>query len=96
MDNGLTSFKKCHQNRIVVLSSQPDEKKERELFRGKDDYSEKRFHRVCLRYNSQAQALHTYRINLSPFTKDFRVWGATIEIAHISFRLSSDGFLSKL
>ena len=31
MDNGLTSFKKCHQNRIVVLSSQPDEKKEREL-----------------------------------------------------------------
>ena len=25
------------------------------------------------------QALHTYRINLSPFTKDFRVWGAPIE-----------------
>ena len=42
------------------------------------------------------QALHTERINLSPFTKDFRVWGATIAIAHISFRLSSDGFLSKL
>ena len=27
----------------------------------------------------QTQALHTYRINLSPFTKDFRVWGAPIE-----------------
>jgi len=25
------------------------------------------------------QAFHTYRINLSPFTKDFRVWGASIE-----------------
>ena len=25
------------------------------------------------------QAFHTYRINLSPFTKDFRVWGAHIE-----------------
>ena len=25
------------------------------------------------------QALHTIRINLSPFTKDFRVWGANIE-----------------
>ena len=25
------------------------------------------------------QALHTDRINLSPFTKDFRVWGAPIE-----------------
>ena len=25
------------------------------------------------------QALHTFRINLSPFTKDFRVWGAPIE-----------------
>ena len=25
------------------------------------------------------QALHTYRTNLSPFTKDFRVWGAPIE-----------------
>ena len=24
------------------------------------------------------QALHTYRINLSPFTKDFRVWGASM------------------
>ena len=25
------------------------------------------------------QALHTTRINLLPFTKDFRVWGASIE-----------------
>ena len=25
------------------------------------------------------QALHTLRINLSPFTKDFREWGANIE-----------------
>ena len=25
-------------------------------------------------------AFHTYRINLSPFTKDFRVWGALTEI----------------
>ena len=33
------------------------------------------FH-MALRY---PQALHTYRINLSPFTKDFRVWGAPIE-----------------
>ena len=28
---------------------------------------------------TSTQALHTLRINLSPFTKDFRVWGATIE-----------------
>ena len=32
------------------------------------------------------QALHTYRINLSPFTKDFRVWGASIETHPISHR----------
>ena len=30
----------------------------------------------CIHYT---QALHTDRINLSPFTKDFRVWGAPIE-----------------
>ena len=36
-----------------------------------------------------AQAFHTYRINLSPFTKDFRVWGAIIENSPISLRLSS-------
>ena len=28
---------------------------------------------------NHTQALHTDRINLSPFTKDFRVWGAPIE-----------------
>ena len=33
-------------------------------------------HPINIRY---PQALHTYRINLSPFTKDFRVWGALIE-----------------
>jgi hypothetical protein len=26
------------------------------------------------------QVFHTSRINLSPFTKDFRVWGTPIEI----------------
>ena len=31
-------------------------------------------------------ALHTYRINLSPFTKDFRVWGALIENTRIYLR----------
>ena len=34
------------------------------------------------------QALHTYRINLSPFTKDFRVWGAPIETKPIYLWLS--------
>ena len=29
-------------------------------------------------YLLHTQALHTNRINLSPFTKDFRVWGAPI------------------
>ena len=29
------------------------------------------------------------RINLSPFTKDFRVWGAPIEIKPISFLAAS-------
>jgi hypothetical protein len=33
------------------------------------------------------QALHTERINLSPFTKDFRVWGATIETNTIYLRV---------
>ena len=36
------------------------------------------------------QAFHTYRINLSPFTKDFRVWGALIENSTIYLRLSVD------
>ena len=34
------------------------------------------------------QVLHTNRINLSPFTKDFRVWGTTIETLHISLRVT--------
>ena len=39
------------------------------------------------------QAFHTYRINLSPFTKDFRVWGACIENSNIYLRLSVDSSL---
>ena len=38
-------------------------------------------------------ALHTERINLSPFTKDFRVWGASNEYISIFFRLSSGSFI---
>ena len=38
------------------------------------------------------QALHTYRINLSPFTKDFRVWGAPIETYLFIFGLPSGNF----
>ena len=34
------------------------------------------------------QVLHTKRINLSPFTKDFRVWGTPIETLHISLRVT--------
>ena len=48
--------------------------------------------RLSVHLNSQSestQAFHTYRINLSPFTKDFRVWGAIIENSPISLRLSS-------
>ena len=30
-----------------------------------------------------SSTLHTYRINLSPFTKDFRVWGVLIELSII-------------
>ena len=33
------------------------------------------------------QALHTERINLSPFTQDIRVWGAYIEISLIYLRV---------
>ena len=33
-----------------------------------------------------------YRINLSPFTKDFRVWGALIETNSIYLRPPSGGF----
>jgi hypothetical protein len=39
------------------------------------------------------QALHTKRINLSPFTKDFRVWGAPIETISIYLRVSLRGNL---
>ena len=39
------------------------------------------------------QALHTYRINLSPFTKDFRVWGAPIETNLFILELPSGNFL---
>ena len=35
-------------------------------------------------YPLYTQALHTNRINLSPFTKDFRVWGALNENQPIS------------
>ena len=41
---------------------------------------------------SSTHALHTERINLSPFTKDFRVWGALNENQLISFRLPSGSF----
>jgi len=34
--------------------------------------------KIC-RQGSIPQVLHTLRINLSPFTKDFRVWGTYIE-----------------
>ena len=34
------------------------------------------------------QVLHTKRINLSPFTKDFRVWGAPIETKLIYLRVT--------
>ena len=39
--------------------------------------------KIC-RQGSIPQVLHTLRINLSPFTKDFRVWVAHIEITFIS------------
>ena len=52
-------------------------------------HGQKNAHKFCLNagFNNpllypmcrHTQALHTYRINLSPFTKDFRVWGAPIE-----------------
>ena len=42
-----------------------------------------------------AQALHTYRINLSPFTKDFRVWGATIETLTIYLTANLVSFLGE-
>ena len=43
---------------------------------------------------SSTHALHTERINLSPFTKDFRVWGTSNEYINISFRLSDDSFIT--
>ena len=39
-------------------------------------------------------ATQTNRINLSPFTKDFRVWGALNENQLISLRLPSGSFLT--
>jgi hypothetical protein len=42
------------------------------------------------------QALPTDRINLSPFTKDFRVWGAFIEIVIIFLKVSHKGDLLKV
>ena len=42
------------------------------------------------------QALHTKQINLSPFTKDFRVWGAFIENSNIYLRLSVDSYLNNV
>ena len=38
--------------------------------------------------DDHTQALHTNRINLSPFTKDFRVWGAPIETYPIYLRVT--------
>ena len=37
---------------------------------------------------NHTQVLHTNRINLSPFTKDFRVWGTPIETLPISLRVT--------
>jgi hypothetical protein len=41
---------------------------------------------------ASTHAFHTDRINLSPFTKDFRVWGALNENQLISLRLPSGGY----
>jgi hypothetical protein len=41
---------------------------------------------------ASTHALHTERINLSPFTKDFRVWGALNENQLISLRLPTGSF----
>jgi hypothetical protein len=41
---------------------------------------------------ASTHALHTDRINLSPFTKDFRVWGALNENQLIFLRLPSGSF----
>jgi hypothetical protein len=42
---------------------------------------------ICIFVN-YPQVLHTSRINLSPFTKGFRVWGAFTEIISIFLRAS--------
>ena len=52
--------------------------------------------RIPHRNNGYPQALHTYRINLSPFTKDFRVWGAPIETNLFIYGLPSGNFLTTL
>ena len=45
---------------------------------------------------TSTHALHTYRINLSPFTKDFRVWGAPIENIWICLRTVLGWFTHRL
>ena len=41
--------------------------------------------------SNQLSVIHTARINLSPFTKDFRVWVTFYEILLISFRTATFG-----
>ena len=41
------------------------------------------------------QVLHTKQINLSPFTKDFRVWGAPIETYLFLFKSLQSDFHNK-
>ena len=43
--------------------------------------------------SAPTHAFHTYRINLSPFTKDFRVWGALNENYTISLQTACGRFL---
>jgi hypothetical protein len=43
--------------------------------------------------SASTHAFHTYRINLSPFTKDFRVWGALNENHPVSLQTAFGRFL---
>ena len=54
--------------------------------KGHDNFYPFRFGSIS--HPTHTQALHTYRINLSPFTKDFRVWGAPIETYPISLTVA--------
>ena len=45
-----------------------------------------------IKTEGHTQAFHTYRINLSPFTKDFRVWEAIIETKSIYLWLPVGSF----